>query len=206
MSTIYIENPTKGGMSALTVEEMDAPSSELRRFAFEYDGKQHTADLPKELLIELDEEHALFRGRWGSYLKEGPALETSHEVSQQEPSIQVIEERVEVQKRWVDRGEVHVHQGVQTQQVQVNDRAQSEYMVTKTRPIGRVLEDGETPQTRVPEDGTMVIPVIEEKVVLVKQRILKEEFLVSKELKETPFNETVELRRTTVEVTRKELD
>lgn len=114
-----------------------------------------------------------------------------------EPSVQLVEESVSVDKTRVTTGRVRVS----TSTALVEERAQavlSGARVEVTRvPVGREID--EVPSVRIDGDTT-IIPVVEEVVIVEKRLVLVEEVHVTQILSSEEVSVPVTLRKQTATV------
>jgi uncharacterized protein (TIGR02271 family) len=93
--------------------------------------------------------------------------------------VPLVDESLEVQKQWVQSGQVVVRRTVQTSQQTIPVELQYEEVQVDRVPVHRPLADGE--QAQPWWDGeVMVIPVIEEEIVVSKRLVVREEVRISK--------------------------
>ena len=93
--------------------------------------------------------------------------------------VPLVDERLEVQKQWVQSGEVVVRKSTQTSQQTIPVELQHEEVQIDRVPVNRPLAYGE--QTQPWWDGeVMVVPVVEEEIVVSKRLVLREEVRISK--------------------------
>ncbi len=113
--------------------------------------------------------------------------------------IPLVEERLEVGKRTVETGKVHLQKSSEAYDVTLN-----EPLAVNTWKVERVPKNevvAEAPASR--QDGsTTIYPIVEERLILTKQLVLVEEIHVTRELSERRDTQTVTLRRETLSVDR----
>ena len=116
--------------------------------------------------------------------------------------IPLVEERLEVGKRTVETGKVHLQKSSEAYDVTLN-----EPLAVSTWNIERVPRNevvAEHPAARQ-EGSTTIYPLIEERLVLTKELVLVEEIRVTREISERRDTQTVKLRRETLSVDREPL-
>ena len=126
----------------------------------------------------------------------GPDLDAERD----DLTLQVFEERLDVEKRRVARGVVRV--STTTEIVEdVAEVSLDRYRVEITRvPVGLIVD--EAPLARA-EGDTTIVPVIEERFVVVKQLFLKEELHIRHVVEREVKREAVTLRRQRATVDRR---
>lgn len=93
--------------------------------------------------------------------------------------VPLVDEYLEVQKQWVQSGEVVVRRSVQTSQQTIPVELLHEEVQVDRVPVNRPVAEGE--QTQPWWDGeVMVVPVIEEEIVVSKRLVVREEVRISK--------------------------
>jgi len=138
--------------------------------------------------------------------------QTDHEVVTQEtvptlvPTepvvIPLIHENLQVEKQWVEAGEVVIRKRVEARTETVPVELGFEEVQVERVPVNRVLADGETLAPRQ-EGDTLVIPVVEEELVVLKRRVLREEVRVSKQrmMRQEQVSDVVRSEQIDVETT-----
>ena len=126
----------------------------------------------------------------------------SRHPQQSEPGlvVPVIQEALEVEKRWVETGRVCLTKTVQEHQETVDEPLLREE-VTMERVAVNTLWDGPAPGVRQ-EGQTLIVPVLEEVLVVEKRLLLKEELHITKRQTTVHAPQTVTLRCETVQVER----
>lgn len=138
-----------------------------------------------------------------SILKQSQASQSATTAHEGETIVvPLIEEYLDVNKQWVQTGEVVVRKSVQTttQTIPV-DVAYEEVQVDHV-PVNRPLAYDE--KTEPWWDGdVMVVPVIEEEIVVMKRQVLKEELLIYKRrlIRHESVSDTVRSEQVHVEAT-----
>jgi uncharacterized protein (TIGR02271 family) len=115
--------------------------------------------------------------------------------------VPIVEEQVEVGKRTVTAGRVHVAKEVHEVQAAVDLPLVQEHVQVERVPVERYLAEPVAPHY---EGDTLVIPVMEEVLVVEKRLLLREEVRVTTVRQATPHRETVTLRKEQVAITREE--
>jgi stress response protein YsnF len=114
--------------------------------------------------------------------------------------IPVAAEQIQVQKRPVVRGVIHVRTRVETTDQTVDERLVHEEVIVERIRIDKEIGN-EYPKIHE-HNGVLVIPVVEEVLVVSKQLRLKEELRVIRRKKTVHEAQTVQVRRQVVEVER----
>lgn len=129
----------------------------------------------------------------------GDSGESKSEVTSEELTIPVIEERlrVDVQKRIT--GVVRLEKIVHEREETVHASLSSEIVSVERVPVNRYID--ETPAIRY-EGDTMIVPVVEEVLVSYKQLVLKEEVHVRRTRSEKLHEQTETVRSEEVRVSR----
>ena len=114
----------------------------------------------------------------------------------------VIEERVHIGKRTVDRGSVRVSKTVSEELRDVEyDLSRSDFSVERV-PLGSVITDASpAPEARW-EGDTFIMPILEEVLVVEKRLILREEVRLKRTTASRTETQQVKLRREDVTVER----
>lgn len=90
----------------------------------------------------------------------------------------LIEERVRVGKRLVERGRVRVSTRTETIEEVVRQSLRSDAVAVERVAVDRTLAEGEAlPVTRT-EGGVTIVPILEEVLVVEKRLVLKEELRI----------------------------
>jgi uncharacterized protein (TIGR02271 family) len=169
---------------------------------------------PDQLVIEFDDGTRLMTTEDQLTLrKDGTALLSRSSASLSSIPLQPLElapgeelvipvaiEELQVQKRRVVRGGVHVETRVETNEQTVDEPLLLEEVTIERTPIDKEIH-GETP-TVYEQDGTLVIPVIEEVLVVAKQLRLKEEIRVIRRKRSVHEPQKFQVRRQLVKVER----
>src|SRR4051794_5027066 len=115
--------------------------------------------------------------------------------------LELVEERLEVGKRAVERGRVVVGTRVDTrEEVAEVDLTREEVGVERV-PVGRPV--GAPPPVRE-EDGVLIVPVLEERLVVTTELVLVEEIRITRRSRTGHVREPVTLRSERAEVERLE--
>jgi uncharacterized protein (TIGR02271 family) len=113
--------------------------------------------------------------------------------------IELVEERLEVEKRAVERGRVVVRKHVDTREEIAEAVLHQDELSVERVPLG-VPVDAAPP---VREEGdVLIVPVLEEQLVIQTRLILKEELRITRRRRSETFREPVRLRAERVEVVR----
>ena len=115
--------------------------------------------------------------------------------------LELVEERVEVGKREVERGRVVVRTRVETARRSPRPPCSKRTSNVERVPVGRPVETA--PPVRE-EDGVLIVPVLEERLVVTTQLVLKEEIRITKRSRTEHVREPVTLRSERAEVERLE--
>src|SRR5205085_5625885 len=113
----------------------------------------------------------------------------------------LVEERLEVGKREVERGRVIVRTRVDTREEVAEVDLRREEVGVERVPVGRPV--GTAPTVRE-EDGVLIVPVLEERLVVTTELVLKEEIRITRKSRTERVREPVRLRSERAEVTRLE--
>jgi uncharacterized protein (TIGR02271 family) len=121
------------------------------------------------------------------------------DVEDDDEVIPLVEERLEVGKRAVERGRVVVRKRVETREELAEAVLHREELSVERVPLG-VPVDAPPP---VREEGdVLIVPVVEEQLVVQTRLILKEELRVTRHRRAETFREPVRLRAEVAEVVR----
>jgi uncharacterized protein (TIGR02271 family) len=113
--------------------------------------------------------------------------------------IELVEERLEVEKRAVERGRVVVRKHVDTREEIAEAVLHQDELSVERVPLG-VPVDAAPP---VREEGdVLIVPVLEEQLVIQTRLILKEELRITRRRRSETFRQPVRLRAERVEVVR----
>jgi uncharacterized protein (TIGR02271 family) len=115
--------------------------------------------------------------------------------------LELVEERVEVGKREVERGRVVLRTRVEERPEIVETEVEEDEVSVERVAVDRPIES--MPEVRE-EDGVLVVPVVEEQLVLTKRLVLKEEIRITRRTRTRMVRETVPLRFERVEIERQE--
>jgi uncharacterized protein (TIGR02271 family) len=113
----------------------------------------------------------------------------------------LVEERLEVGKRAVERGRVVVRTRVETREEVAEVDLRREEVEVERVPVGRPVE---APPPVREEDGVLIVPVLEERLVVTTELVLKEEIRITKRSRTEHVREPVTLRSERAEVERLE--
>jgi uncharacterized protein (TIGR02271 family) len=115
--------------------------------------------------------------------------------------LELVEERLEVGKREVERGRVVVRTRVETREAVAEADLRQEEVSVERVPVGRVVE---APPPVREEDGVLIVPVLEERLVVTTGLVLVEEIRITKRSRTERVREPVTLRSERAEVERLE--
>ena len=113
----------------------------------------------------------------------------------------LVEERLEVGKRAVERGRVVVRTRVETREEVAEVDLTHEEVEVERVPVGRPVE---APPPVREEDGVLIVPVLEERLVVTTELVLKEEIRITRRSRTEHVREPVTLRSERAEVERLE--
>ena len=115
--------------------------------------------------------------------------------------LELVEERLEVGKREVERGRVVVRARVETREEIAEAELWQEEVGVERVPVGRPVE---APPPVREEDGVLIVPVLEQRLVVTTELVLKEEIRITKRSRTERVREPVTLRSERAEVERLE--
>lgn len=118
-----------------------------------------------------------------------------------EQVIALVEERVAIGKREVERGRVLIHVRVEEREELVEAALRQEDVTVERVPVGRPVE---TPPPVREEDGVLIVPVLEERLIVRTELFLKEELRIVRTSRSESFQQTVRLRAERAEVARED--
>jgi len=127
-------------------------------------------------------------------------LAVAQKVENEQLVVPLVEEYLEVNKQWVQSGEVLIRKHVETSTQTVPVDVEFEEVQVDRVPVNRPLAYGE--KTEPWWDGdVMVVPVIEEEVVVMKRQVLREEVRIYKRRtsRQETVSDTVRSERITIE-------
>jgi uncharacterized protein (TIGR02271 family) len=130
-------------------------------------------------------------------------IQERHDTSRPDPDdrIELVEERLTVEKRDIERGRVVVRKHVDTREEIAEAVLQQDELSVERVPLG-VPVDAPPP---VREEGdVLIVPVLEEQLVIQTRLILKEELRITRRRREETFRQPVHLRAERAEVVREE--
>ena len=113
--------------------------------------------------------------------------------------IELVEEQLEISKRWVERGRVVVRTRVEKRDEVAEIELQQEDVAVERVPLGVPVET--LPAVRE-EDGVLIVPVVEEQLVVTTRLILKEEIRITRRSRTELVREPVRLRSERVDIER----
>jgi stress response protein YsnF len=121
--------------------------------------------------------------------------------NQERQVVPIVEERLEVRTREVERGRVQVRIRVEDREELAEAVLRQEDVTVERVPVGRPVE---APPPVREEDGVLVVPVLEERLVVRTELILKEELRIVRKSRTEQVRKPVRVRSERVEVTRSE--
>lgn len=113
--------------------------------------------------------------------------------------VPIVEERLEVRKRPIEKGRVRVRTTVHEREEEINELLNREDVEIKRVPINRQVD---VPASARQEGDTLVVPLYEEVLVVEKRLVLREEIRITRRRTETRESKTVTLRRQDASVER----
>jgi uncharacterized protein (TIGR02271 family) len=114
--------------------------------------------------------------------------------------IALVEERLEVGTREIERGRVQIRTKVDTREELVEMALRQDDVLVDRVPIDRPVETA--PVIIREEDGVLIVPIMEERLVVTKQLVLKEELRIRTRTRVEAVRQPVLLRSERAEVTR----
>lgn len=93
--------------------------------------------------------------------------------------VPLSEEYLEVNKQWVQSGEVRLRKSVQSSTQSIPVQVEYEEVQIDRVPVNRALAKGEKSEPWWDGD-VMVVPVVEEEIVVTKRQVVREEIRISK--------------------------
>ncbi|MDX2154413.1 MAG: DUF2382 domain-containing protein [Bryobacteraceae bacterium] len=122
-------------------------------------------------------------------------------MKENEQSIPLMEEQLEIRKRMVERGRTRVRKTVKRTPALVEERLARRSFDIRRVPVNQVVNEPAQPRY---EGATLVLPIYEERLVVEKRLVLVEEVHVTPVNGEILERREVELLREEVEVLRSE--
>jgi stress response protein YsnF len=121
---------------------------------------------------------------------------------QEELTIPVIREEVQVDKRIIDTGRgVRIHKTVAELPCHIDERLLRDEVEVSHVPVDRIVPLDAAPATRY-EGETLVVPILEEVLVVERRVRIKEEVRITRTRREEHHAETVMLKSEQVSVER----
>jgi stress response protein YsnF len=121
---------------------------------------------------------------------------------QEELTIPVIREEVQVDKRVIDTGRgVRIHKTVAELPCHIDERLLRDEVEVSHVPVDRIVPLDAAPATRY-EGETLVVPILEEVLVVERRVRIKEEVRITRTRREERHAETVMLKSEQVSVER----
>lgn len=114
--------------------------------------------------------------------------------------IPVIEERVQVGKKVVESGKVHISKSVSEQIESISIPVNHEEVQVERVAVNQYIESHPPPVRH--EGDTMIIPVLQEVLVVEKRLLLVEELHITKKQVQTEEVRDIKLRKEEVHITR----
>lgn len=124
--------------------------------------------------------------------------EAGREVTEGAVRVPVIEEEVDVGKRTVQAGEVHVHKEVEEEEKTFTVPTKHETLHVERRKVDRPAE-GQIGE-RIGEEEDIRLPLREEVVEIHKRPVVREEVVISKDVKEEQERVSATVRREEVNI------
>ena len=115
------------------------------------------------------------------------------------PSLNILQEEANIDKKIVESGKVYIHKKVQETDEEISVPVSHESVTIKKVTVNKYVDGA--PLVRN-EGNTTIIPVIKEVLVIEKKLLLVEEVHVIKEVIETTEEHTIPLRKEEIEVER----
>src|SRR6478736_7400113 len=115
------------------------------------------------------------------------------------PSLNILQEEANIDKKIVESGKVYIHKKVQETDEEISVPVSHESVTIKKVTVNKYVDVA--PLVRN-EGNTTIIPVIKEVLVIEKKLLLVEEVHVIKEVIETTEEHTIPLRKEEIEVER----
>jgi uncharacterized protein (TIGR02271 family) len=115
------------------------------------------------------------------------------------PSLNVLQEKANIDKRVVESGKVYIHKKVHETDEEIAVPVSHEAVTIKKIPVNKYVDAA--PSVRN-EGNTTIIPVIKEVLVIEKKLLLVEEVHVIKDIVEKTEEHTIPLRKEEIEVER----
>ncbi|AMM52936.1 hypothetical protein TH61_12965 [Rufibacter sp. DG15C] len=112
----------------------------------------------------------------------------------------MIEERVQVEKRVVEKGAVRITKVVSEQEVPINIPLLQEEHDIQRIPVNKYVD---TPPPPIRYEGdTMIIPIVQEVMVVEKRLMVIEELHITKNITQTQDVQQVNLRKEEIRIER----
>jgi uncharacterized protein (TIGR02271 family) len=115
------------------------------------------------------------------------------------PSLNVLQEQANIDKKIVESGKVFIHKKVHETEEEISVPVSHEAVTIKKVPVNKYVDVA--PSVRN-EGNTTIIPVIKEVLVIEKKLMLVEEVHVIKDIIEKTEQQTIPLRKEEIEVER----
>ena len=116
-------------------------------------------------------------------------------------AVPLMEERAQVEKRWVTTGKVRVVTHTETVEELARAVLDGEEVEIQTVELDQTII-GPVPSIRT-EEGVTIIPVLEEVLVVEKRLVLKQEIRIRKRRTSVPIEIPVSLRKQRVKIERR---
>lgn len=106
-------------------------------------------------------------------------------------TLPLVEERIEIAKREVERGRVSVRVRVDEREELARALLRRDEVAVERVPVGRVVE---APPPVREEDGVLIVPLLEERLVVRTELVVKEELRITRRSRTEEVSESVLLR------------
>ena len=117
-------------------------------------------------------------------------------------SIPVMQEKVNVEKKTIEKGRVKISKIVKEESEVLNLPTTTEQVYIKRVPVNKIVES--IPETVRYEGNTMIIPVLQEVTVIEKKLLLVEEIHVTKTSVSSEETKEITLRKEEINIERSE--
>ena len=115
-------------------------------------------------------------------------------------SIPVMQEKVNVEKKTIEKGRVKISKIVKEESEVLNLPTKTEQVYIKRVPVNKIVEN--IPETVRYEGNTMIIPVLQEVTVTEKKLLLVEEIHVTKTSVSSEETKEITLRKEEINIER----
>jgi len=202
VSIVIGEGGWRGRIDPVLAED---PPGSAPRVTIQPDDGGPTLTIPADLLVRQSDgtyRLPLVRSAVAAYAAEAGTVPGASAIATGERVVvPVIEETLQIGKRWVETGGgVRVKTTVTEHEETVDEPLRQESVVVERVPINRVVEAPFGPHE---EGGTLIIPLFEETLVVEKRLLLREEVRITRQQTvERHERQTVPLRREEVVIER----